>query len=305
MSARFAPATGPVVVGVDGSDNALTAVRWAAGEARRRRAAVRLVTAYDDGPEHVVGIPALGEQLRHEQRAAARRGLAAAVAAARAAEPDLVVEDELRVGFPVGLLAEEARRAQLLVVGSRGLGGLAGLLVGSVAVGLAGRAPCPVVVVRGEHRETGADRPVVVGVDGTPTSEAAIAFAYEAAAVRGAPLVALHTWAATEYAPGLAPLVEWDPIAAEEEEILAERLAGWGEKYPDVRVRRLVGRDGAARALVDLSADAQLVVVGSRGRGALLGMLLGSVSHAVLHRSHCPVAVVSPETPGATPARAG
>ncbi|WP_214404355.1 universal stress protein [Pseudonocardia lacus] len=298
MSARFAPATGPVVVGVDGSDSALTAVRWAVGEAGGRRTALRLVTAFVDNPDHVVGIPAVGEQLRQEQRAVARRGLAAAVAAARAADPDLRVEDELRLGLPVGVLAEEAHRAQLLVVGSRGLGGLAGLLVGSVAVGLAGRAACPVVVVRGEHPETGADRPVVVGVDGTPTSEAAIAFAYEAAAARGAPLIALRTWVAAEYAPGLAPLVEWDPIAAAEEEILAERLAGWAEKYPDVRVRRLVGRDGAARALVDLSADAQLVVVGSRGRGALVGMLLGSVSHAVLHRSHCPVAVVRPETPG-------
>ncbi len=288
--------TTPVVAGVDGSDSALVAARWAAAEAARRRTALHLVTAFVDDPDHVVGIPALGERLREEQRAAARRGLAAALAAARDAVPDVRVEEELRVGFPIGVLAERARGAQLLVLGSRGLGGLAGLVVGSVAVGLAAQAACPVVVVRGEHREARTDRPVVVGVDATPSSEAAIAFAYEAAAARGAPLIALRTWLATEYAPGLQPVVDWEAIVAEEEAVLAERLAGWGAKYPDVRVRRIVGRDGAARGLVDLSADAQLVVVGTRGHGALAGLLLGSVSHAVLHRSHCPVAVVRPDT---------
>jgi nucleotide-binding universal stress UspA family protein len=293
MTARF-PSTGPlfVVVGVDGSEGALAAVRWAAVEAAHSGATLRLVTALADSADHVVGIPALGERLRDEHRAAARRGLAAALAAARDAAPGLDVDEQLLVGFPIGVLAEQARGAHLLVLGSRGRGGLAGLAVGSVASGLTAHAPCPVVVVRGEHQETGTTRPVVVGVDGTPTSEAAIAFAYEAASLRGAPLVALHTWTDTEYAPGLAPLLDWEKIAPEEEAILAERLAGWAEKYPDVPVRRVLGRDGAARALVDLSADAQLVVVGSHGRGAFTGLLLGSVSHAVVHRSHCPVAVV-------------
>ena len=111
--------------------------------------------------------------------------------------PGVQVMPEVLVGFPIGVLAEESRRAQLLVLGSRGLGGLTGLLLGSVAVGLAAQAACPVVVVRGEDRETGAGRPVVVGVDGTPNSEAAIAFAYEAAAARGVPLIAVHTWTDT------------------------------------------------------------------------------------------------------------
>jgi nucleotide-binding universal stress UspA family protein len=182
------------------------------------------------------------------------------------------------------------------VVGSRGLGGVSGLLLGSVAVALAAHASCPMVVVRGEDRPDAADLPVGIGVDGSPTSEAALAFAFEAAAVRGVGLVAVHTWADVEFRPGMAPLVDWSSIAEDEEVVLAERLAGWSTKYPDVPVRRVVQRDGAATALVELSRDAQLVVVGSRGRGQLSGLLLGSVSHGVLHRSHCPVAVVRPDT---------
>lgn len=200
------------------------------------------------------------------------------------------------VGPPVQVLAEQARRAGLLVLGSRGLGGVSGLLLGSVAVGSAVHATCPVIVVRSAESGDPAGRPVVVGVDGSPTSEAAVAFAFDAAAVRGVPLVALHTWADIEYYPGLAPLVDWSLLAGEEEASLAGGLAGWSAKYPDVEVRRVVQRDGAANALVELSKDAQLVVVGSRGRGNLSGLLLGSVSHAVLHRSHCPVAVVRPDT---------
>jgi nucleotide-binding universal stress UspA family protein len=287
--------TRPVVVGVDGSEIALTAVRWGAVEADRRSAPLHLVLAFDRPLDHVVGIPGLGEQLRAELMAGARRMLAEAVTAAERAVPGREVSSEVLVGFPVGVLAEQSRRAQLLVLGTRGLGGLTGLLVGSVAVGLATHAACPVVVVRGADRDPHDALPVVVGVDATPHNEAAIAFAYQAAAERGVELVALHTWVAMEFAPGLAPLMDWTAIAQEEEMVLAERLAGWGAKYPDVPVRRLVGRDGAARSLVQLSENAQLVVVGSRGRGNLTGLLLGSVSHAVLHRSHCPVAVVRPD----------
>ena len=94
----------------------------------------------------------------------------------------------------------------------------------------------------------------------------------------------------------MAPLIDWEVVAAGEREVLAERLAGWGEKYPDVEVRRLVTRDRPARALVEESGRAQLVVVGSRGRGNATGLLLGSVSHGVLHASHCPVAIVRPRT---------
>jgi nucleotide-binding universal stress UspA family protein len=140
---------------------------------------------------------------------------------------------------------------------------------------------------------------VVVGVDGSPTSEAALAFAFEAAATRGVSLVAVHTWWDLFVDPTMAPLPDWDAIEVDEREVLAERLSGWGEKYPDVPVQRLVERDQPAHALVEQSLRAQLVVVGSRGRGNFAGLVLGSVSHAVLHRAHCPVAVVRADSGGA------
>jgi nucleotide-binding universal stress UspA family protein len=179
-----------------------------------------------------------------------------------------------------------------LVLGDRGLGGVAGLVLGSVAVALAAHGACPVVVVRGTARNQ--EGPVVVGVDGSSVSEAALAFAFEAAAARGVELVAVHAWLPTAIDRALEPLVDWDVVAVEEDAILAERLAEWGQKYPQVTVRRTVVRDGAARALVDATRDGQLVVVGSRGRGNAAGLLLGSVSHGVLHAANCPVAVVRP-----------
>jgi nucleotide-binding universal stress UspA family protein len=296
MTAHFAPSTQPVLVGVDGSASALDAVRWGATEARRRRVPLRLVTTFAYGPDQVVAMPALGDQVRDELVAVARRHLVAAAEIAERTAPGVEVTRDVLNGYPIGVLVDVAGQAQLLVLGSRGLGGLTGLLLGSVAVGTAAGAPCPVVVVRGASGAEAAARPVVVGVDGTPNSEAAVAFAYEAAAARAVPLVALHTWVDIDFSPGLAPVTDWPAIAEKEEILLAERLAGWGEKYPDVEVRRVLARDGAARALVELSTDAQLVVVGSRGRSTFTSLLLGSVSHAVLHRSHCPVAVVRPDT---------
>ncbi len=153
----------PVVVGVDGSEAARAAVQWAADEAARRGAALRLVTAFPWAADHVVGHPGLGERYREEMEAVARRDLAAAEELTGVA--DVPVTAELRVGFPIGTLAEEARRAQLLVVGSRGRGGVAGLLLGSVSAALAALAACPVVVVREDAPGT-VGGPVVVGIDG-------------------------------------------------------------------------------------------------------------------------------------------
>ena len=145
---------------------------------------------------------------------------------------------------------------------------------------------------------------MVVGVDGSPTSEAATAFAFEAASLRRVPLVAVHVWRDVLVDATMAPLLDWDVIDSDEREVLAERLAGWSEKYPDVPVRRLVARDRPARALVEESGRAQLVVVGSRGRGGFHGLLLGSVSQALLHHAHCPVAVVRSPRGDEPPARA-
>jgi nucleotide-binding universal stress UspA family protein len=277
-----------VVVGVDGSAEALRAVRWAVPEARRRRATLRLVTALAWTDDRMVGWPGLGVEYGDRLRAAAEHALAGAAAAATELDPDLPVEQDLVVGVPGGVLVEQSQDAELLVVGDRGLGRIGSALAGSVAVGLAARSACAVVVVRGAEPPHDQRLPIVVGIDGTPLSEAAVAFAFEEASTRQAPLVAVHTWVE----PVIAELVDWNSAAVEAEEVLAERLAGWQAKYPDVTVQRVVARTTAPRALLDQATRAQLVVVGSRGHGELAGLLLDSVSNALVHAAGCPVAIV-------------
>lgn len=285
----------PVVVGVDGSESALDAVRWAAREAGWRRVELRLVNAVGWDTTGHLGDPRLGgNHYREALRRSAHERLELAAAAAEQVAPGLQVGQDVPVGTPTAVLVAESRAAQLLVLGHRGIGGVAGMLLGSVGVALAAHSACPIVVVRGTRpgepaAETG---PVVVGVDGSPMSEAALAFAYGAADARKVPLVAVHTWRDYFLEPSTAPLLDWDAIEESERQNLAERLAGWGEKFPDVAVRRIVTRDLPAQKLIELSAGAQLVVVGSRGRGGFAGLLLGSVSYVLLHHATCPVAVV-------------
>ncbi|MBQ1051055.1 universal stress protein [Micromonospora sp. C51] len=282
----------PVVVGVDGSEIALHAVRAAAREAAYRHRPLRIVHAFiwplmgvPLGP--APGAPADGG-LRHQ----AERCLADAVAEAGKVAPEVAVTGEVVDGAASTVLLAEARDAALVVLGNRGLGGFAGLLLGSVAVQVSAHADGPVLVVRGESR---ADGPVVVGVDGSELSREAVRFAFEEAAWRGTDLVAVHAWLyPTPAGPGdILPLVyDLDAFRDEEERLLAEAVAGWSERYPEVPVRRRLVRGSPGRALVEESRTAQLVVVGARGRGALAGLLLGSVSHAVLHHAHSPLAIV-------------
>jgi nucleotide-binding universal stress UspA family protein len=282
----------PVVVGIDGSDCALQAVGWGAAEARRRHVGLRLVIAFERSRGDVIG--ATGEGIGEVLLARAQQGLAEAVAMAEREAPDLDLEHQLVVGHPVSVLSMEACRAQLVVIGDRGVG--LGLPAGSVAVGLAVRAPCTVVVVRGAGLAPSvtASLPVVVGVDGG--RDASIAFAYEAASCRRVPLVAVHTWSDLTVDPEIAPLLDWDAIEAGARLQLSGWLSEWAQKYPDVPVELVITHDHPARGLLELATRAQLVVVGAGGRGAFAGLLLGSVCHALLHRAPCPVAVVRPET---------
>jgi nucleotide-binding universal stress UspA family protein len=242
----------------------------------------------------VVGVPGLGEEFHGALELRAEQHVAAAVAATEDVAPGRPIDRAVAIGDPIGVLAEEARQAQLLVLGTRGLGGLSGLLAGSVAVALAAKAPAPVVVVRGE--QPAASGPVVVGVDDSANSDAAIGFAFEAAAMRGAPLVAVHAWLEHVTDAEAAEMVDWAALMAYQQTVVANRIAAWTEKYPDVPVSAVVDHDAPARTLVEQSTGAQLLVVGSRGRANLTGLLLGSVSHAVVQRAHCPVAVVRPES---------
>lgn len=282
----------PVVVGVDGSASALAAVDLAAAEATRRRRPLHVVHAFlwpylhaPLGPSPF-GPPDGG--LRHE----AELLLADAVLRARTVAPDATVHAELITGEAAAVLRDASRSAALLVVGDRGLGGFTGLLVGSVAVHLSAHATCPVLVARGTADPTA---PVLLGVDGSPANDPAVGFAFEAAALRGVPLIALHAWT-HPVATGtgdLLPLVyDAADVESEEARVLAEALGGWHDKHPDVTVHRELVRGGARKALIDATGRAQLIVVGTRGRGGFTGLLLGSVSQAVLHHATCPVAVV-------------
>ncbi|WP_033439138.1 universal stress protein [Saccharothrix sp. NRRL B-16314] len=285
----------PIVVGVDGSASALTAVQWAAEEAARHRAPLKLVHAFLLPVRGYPEIVLTGHEVREAFAQQGRRWVDEAAATARAAVPDVEVETSVVVDRPAAALIAASHGARSVVLGSRGLGGFSGLLVGSVAVAVAAHGKSPVVVVRDGIRRDG---PVVVGVDGSPTSEEAIAFAFAEASLTGAPLTAVIAW--TDFLVDSAYdsrfTVDWSQVEDEQQRLLAERLAGWQEKYPDVRVDRVVVHDRPVRALLDAAKDAWLLVVGSHGQGGFAGMLLGSTSQALVHHAPCPLAVVRPTT---------
>jgi nucleotide-binding universal stress UspA family protein len=286
-----------VLVGVDGSESALRAVRWGAAEALRRQAPLRLVIAFGWPVQQVSGRPGGEGSYREALLTGAREQLVEAGRVAEREGAGIEIEREFIVGGAIEVLAAEAGRAQLLVIGDRGLTRLEGLLVGSVAIGLAAHASCPVVVVRGDEREPSetASLPVLVGVDGASISDAAIGFAFEAAAARKVSL-ALHTWSDMVYDPSLlAVAINWDDVEAEERRVLSEQVGSWAAKFPDVPVELLVRRDQPAHSLLAQAVRAQLAVVGSHGHGQVMGMVLGSVSNALVHRAPCPVAVVRSE----------
>ncbi|MFF4242496.1 universal stress protein [Actinomadura geliboluensis] len=282
-----------IVVGVDGSEASLRAVDWAAAEAVRREASLHLVYVVTpwlfDVPDD-----RRAAQVRKQMLDDGRRVVDIGAARAREGAPGLEVTGEQTGGQPAEVLIDRARDALMLVTGPRGTGGLTGLVLGSVANQVAAHAPCPVVVVRpSEPSERGE---IVVGVDGSQAGAGAIGFAFEEASVRGARLRALLAWThPVSSGPGdMVPLVhDLGILAADEQRLLSEALAGRRAEYPDVEVVAETVRGRAARVLAEASGHADLLVVGSRGRGGFAGLLLGSVGHAMLMRARCPVAVVS------------
>ncbi|MFG2052397.1 universal stress protein [Micromonospora sp. NPDC048930] len=281
-----------VVVGVDGSESALRAVRLAADEAARRHRPLRVVHGFIwpllRVPVNPLAEGPPGGGLRHQAEEIVR----AAVAEAEGAVPGMRVSGEIIDGEAAAALLGEASTATMIVLGDRGLGGFATLVVGSVAIQVAAYADCPVLVARGADRTAG---PVVVGVDGSARSRAAVEFAAEEASVRGTRLHAVHAYTHPfSGGPGdMQPLVyEEGQLRGEEDRVLAESLTGLGERWPEVPVTREVVHGRPVGVLTEASRTAQLVVVGAQGRGELSGLLLGSVSQGVLHHADCPVAVV-------------
>ncbi|WP_327004413.1 universal stress protein [Dactylosporangium sp. NBC_01737] len=285
-----------VVVGVDGSTESMAAVEWAASDAARRHRRLQIVHAY----AWPVVYPPLGAHptpaLDQAARQAAERIVNSAVAHARAVSAELSITTATPIQLAAAALLDASQRADTVVVGSRGLGGFSGLLLGSVGVQLAAHAGCPVVVVRRDARAGGPEAGrVIAGVDGSHDADRAMRFAFEQASFRGAGLTAVHTylWPDATGPGDTLPLVyDEDDLRDDEQRLLAESVAGWTDKFPDVNVRRRIVRGTPAGVLTRLSHDAELLVVGSRGRGGFTGLLLGSVSQALIHHAACPVAIV-------------
>lgn len=283
-----------VVVGLDRTDQGRAAVEYAADLAHRRHRVLRLVHAFEPSPYTVRSTLGWTPQVEGVLRNLDERLVAETVEVLRGVYPDLVLETRLDPGSAVEILDEESREAYVLVLGSRGSGGFADLVLGSIPLHLASQAHCPVVAVPDTEQSDTARHGVVVGVDGSELSEAAVDFALQMASDVREPLLALHAWSdPAQMGPGVMMPLVYDPVLVAEEErlVLAESMAGWAEKYPDVEIHQKVVRGHSVKSLVDASDGARLLVVGSRGHGAVRS-LLGSVSHGVLHHATGPVAVV-------------
>jgi nucleotide-binding universal stress UspA family protein len=273
--------TRPVVAGTDGSEESLLAVEWAALEARRRRAPLRIVSAVATPPlvrpYYAAGL---------NPRGTCARALGEAATRAWEVAPDVVIEIDLLAGPAALALADSGNGALMLVVGARGAGGFASMLLGSVSRYVAMHAACPVAVVREEtsavHRE------IVVGVRGSNGTDAALAFGFDEAARRGATLAAVHCW--WPFAGSLEP-DRPERVAAAADRALSEILAPWREKYPEVPMRQDTVHGHPGRILAWYSARADLVVIGRGAQGGT-GPVIGAVQHSLLGHACGPVAVV-------------
>jgi len=283
-----------IVVGIDGSPGSDAAVSWAAREASLRGETLTLLHAVQ--PVVVswsisasqVSIADWQEENARRAVDQARNGVGAAL------DPDLQrdVRSEVLYAHPVDALVDASKDARMIVVGSHGRGALGRLLMGSVSRGVVEYAHCAVAVVHPDQDSAPIDPSahVLLGIDGSPASEAATAWAFEEASRRGVGLIALHAWSDV----GVFPIfgMDWRQYQGQGEEVLAERLAGWQERYPDVHVTRRLVCDTPAYWLLQESHSAQLVVVGSHGRGGFGRMRLGSVSTALAQSATVPVVVV-------------
>lgn len=275
---------GLIIAGVDGSAPSAAAVEWAADDALRTGAELRIVHVLDRRPYDITSFPVSDQE--DLLREAAGKVLRAAETTARTRQPAVEVSTRLAEGVPAAVLREQ--EASELVIGNRGLGGFAGALLGSVTMEVAGQAERPVVVVRAEPHEKIGE--IGVGVDDSDTSDPALGYAFEQARLRGATLRLIHAWQVPVHA--FAPEITYDlgEVRAARCEVVRTRIAAWQARYPDVKLVENVQNAHPVDALTSTACD--LIVVGSHGRGSLGSLFLGSVSRGVLHHARCPVAVV-------------
>ncbi len=280
-----------IMIGYDGSAGSVDALDWAVREAWLRELPLTICHAWTPAyPALTAGaagtavpVPANGGvDPAYEQAEAV---LAQALRHAQAADARVTLRPLLVRGPAARALCEQCGGADMLVVGSRGVGGFAGLLLGSVSLQVAAHAPVPVTVVRGRWRPVPGHhpRPVVVGTDGSPGSQAALDFAVDEAVLRGVPLVAVCALSDAPGVFGTARAIEGD---------FSTRIAKVQADHPDLLITKRAEEGAPRSALLAAAAHGQLLVVGARGRGGLRDMRLGSVSLAVLHHATCPVTVV-------------
>jgi nucleotide-binding universal stress UspA family protein len=282
-----------IVVAVDGSPASNSAACWAAYDAALRNVPLTVVHAVATPTTTWPPVPypdSLAVRLEDD----GKKAIMHAVKVAEDAMPGdgkVAIGRELVYSAPALALIKMSDEAEMIVVGTSGRGLLARGVLGSVSSTVVRHANCPVAVIRDEDLPDQKQAPVLVGIDGSPTSEHATALAFDEASRRGVDLVALHAWSdVTTH----VPFLDWATVEEEAQRSLGESLAGWRERHPDVKVRRLIVRDRPARHLLDESESAQLIVVGSHGRGGLTGVLLGSVSNTLLHSVRIPVIVARP-----------
>ncbi|BCZ24203.1 universal stress protein [Mycobacterium senriense] len=283
-----------IVVAVDGSPASTAAAAWAAREAAMRNIPLTVVHAVSTPTATFPPVP-YPESLVTSLEDEGKKAIMHATKVAEDAMPanrGVSIGRKLMYSPPVPTLLKMSDAAELIVMGSSGRGLLARGLLGSVSSAVVRHANCPVAVVRDGELPDPRNGYVLLGTDGSPASELATEIAFDEASRRGVDLVAIHAWSDAAVVEVFD--IDWPAVEGEAQRSLAESLAGWQERYPDVSVHRFVARDRAARHLIDKAGAAQLVVVGSHGRGGLSRMLLGSVSNAVLHSVRVPVIVARP-----------
>ncbi len=289
-----------VVVGYDGSSQSEAAVDWAAAEAVRRAVALTVLYAADDAV--MLGSAGPGPWLSEAAERIGRQILTAGVQRAQKASDSLEVRGVIHLQSATRTLVDASTDAGLLVVGNRGHGELLGAALGSVAFAVAAYAQCPVVVVHGDTlRAAGPEHAIVVGVDGSPGSDAALRYAIDIATAEQAPLKIVCTYRTPHWGPQELSFVVGEEdggrtvtsvIRQEAARVVQNAAREVEERNGDLVVQAEIAEGTPARILADLAAGAALIVVGSRGRGAFKGLVLGSVGHAVLRIAPCPVLVV-------------
>lgn len=276
-----------VLIGLDESVCSQEALAWAAADATARQVPLTIASVVELPVLADVRLPA---HLLDAAQQAARQRVDAAVFRARDMVPGAIVEGRVLTGNPVAELLLVAGGANQVVVGSHGASGFGALLVGSVGSQVAEHASCPAVVVRGSAHAG----PVVVGVDTSERGQAALEYGFAYADRHGRPLVALHVLTPGSFAYPVTPYPIPEDVAmirTEAARTIEQSVRTCTEKYPDVPIRTDIVEGRTAQELVEASRTAALLVVGTRGHGGLAGMLLGSVSHAVLRHAHCPVVI--------------